>query len=408
MSEVEKTPVRSLYVHVPFCVRRCSYCDFAVEALRDPPVSEWLDAIAGEMKMTAAANGWEAPLELDTLYVGGGTPSLLGTGAMGEMLSRLEPYVRLRPGAEWTCEANPESFSREVAKDWRAAGVNRLSLGAQTFHADALRWMGRMHGPDGAAAALDIARTAGFDDVSLDLIFGLPERLGREWSSDLERMVALEPEHVSLYGLTAEAGAPLGRWVAEGRESIADEDRYAEEYLLAHQVLTDAGYEHYEVSNFGRPGRHSRHNFTYWTGAPYAALGPGAHAWFPPRRQWNLRSWYAYRDAVAAGRLPIDGQEVIDPETASLENLWLGLRTRAGVMVDGEAHVYADRLLREAAANGLATIEGGLARLTVNGWLLLDELAVALAKRTRLAVSPARPASFDGRSDLVQIGANPA
>ena len=190
--------------------------------------------------------------------------------------------------------------------DWRRAGVNRVSLGVQTFHAPALKWMGRLHGPEGAAKAMDAARLAGFDNVSVDLIFGLPARLGRDWGADLFRALALEPEHVSLYGLTAEAGAPLGRWVKEGRESLAAEDRYADEYLLAHERLTAAGFEHYEVSNFGLPGRRSRHNFTYWTGAPYAALGPGSHAFYPPLRRWNVRSWDDYRRMLLVGTRAFD------------------------------------------------------------------------------------------------------
>lgn len=406
MSGNERETIRSLYVHAPFCARRCSYCDFAVEALADPPVEEWLRAIEGEIRLVSLERGWDGPLELDTLYVGGGTPSLLGTGAMREMLRRLEPYARLRPGAEWTCEANPESFTSALAEDWRAAGINRLSLGAQTFHAPSLRWMGRIHGADGPERALRFAREAGFDDVSLDLIFGLPERLQRDWAADLERIVELAPEHVSLYGLTAEAGAPLGRWVSSGREEIADEDRYAEEFLLAHRVLTGAGFEHYEVSNFGRPDKHSRHNFAYWTGAPYAALGPGAHAWFPPERRWNLRSWYAYRDAVAAGRSPLEGRETVDEETAGLEHVWLGLRTRTGVSLSGLVP-EAVQLLERAAANGLATIRDGVVRLTAEGWLVLDELAVSLSKYMGPGRVSAPPDPFDVRSGIVQIGANP-
>lgn len=407
MSGNERETVRSLYVHAPFCVRRCSYCDFAVEALRDPPVGEWLDAVEGELRLTAEERGWDGPLELDTLYVGGGTPSLLGSGAMDALRRRLEPFARLVSGAEWTCEANPESFTPGLAVDWRAAGVNRLSLGAQTFHAESLRWMGRMHGPEGPEAALRAARDAGFANVSIDLIFGLPERLGRDWGADLERVVELVPEHVSLYGLTAEPGAPLGRWVSSGRETIADEDRYAGEYLLAHEKLTEAGYEHYEVSNFGRPGRHSRHNFAYWTGAPWAALGPGAHGWFPPERRWNLRSWYAYRDAVAAGRSPVAGQETIDSAAASLERVWLALRTRAGLPLK-DLDARGARVFRKAEADGIATIDDGVARLTARGWLLLDEIAVSLSESLRPDTPATRPVPFDGGSDLVQIGANPA
>ncbi len=395
----------SLYVHVPFCARRCGYCDFAVEAMRDPPVDEWLTAIERELRLTAAERGWDGPLRLETLYVGGGTPSLLGPGAMSALLRRLAPHARLAEGAEWTCEANPESFTAALAADWREAGVNRISLGAQTFHPESLRWMGRLHGPDGPATTLARARDAGFDDISIDLIFGLPDHLDRDWAADLARVIDLGPEHVSLYGLTAEPGASLGRRVAEGRETLADEDRYAEEYLLAHERLTSAGYEHYEVSNFGRPGRHSRHNFAYWTGAPYAALGPGAHAFFPPIRRWNSRSWFAYRDALAAGSLPIEDEETVDdPETAGLERIWLGLRTRTGLETAGLGS-RGMRLVESWVAAGLAELGDGVLRLTPRGWLLLDALAVELGGADGIPLPPRESDEFDDPSDLVQIGA---
>jgi oxygen-independent coproporphyrinogen-3 oxidase len=374
-----EAPPRSLYVHVPFCARRCSYCDFAVQATRVAPTEEWLDAVATEMRLLAAERGWTEPLRLDTVYVGGGTPSMLAPGAMAELRERLRPWAAWDLAeAEWTCEANPESFTREIAEDWRAAGVNRISLGAQTFHPEALRWMGRLHGVEGPARAMLAAREAGFDNVSVDLIFGLPDRLGRDWGADLERALELEPEHVSLYGLTAEAAAPLGRWVHEGRETLADEDRYADEYLLAHRRLTAAGFRHYEVSNFGLPGRRSRHNFVYWTGAPYAALGPGAHAFYTPLRRWNLRGWDAYRDALRAGRLPTEGEEHVDGEESALERVWLLLRTDGGYPLEGAAEEER-RLAGEWERRGWAETAGGTLRLTAEGWLLLDRLAVELA-----------------------------
>ena len=369
---------RALYIHVPFCVRRCSYCDFAVQATREAPTAAWLDSVVGEMRLLSAERGWTEPLALDTVYVGGGTPSLLAAGAMAELRDRLAPYAEWSDAAEWTCEANPESFTGATAADWRAAGVNRISLGAQTFHEPALRWMGRMHGVEGPRRAMDAAREAGFGNVSVDLIFGLPQRLGRDWGADLHHALTLEPEHVSLYGLTAEAAAPLGRWVLEGRETLADEDRYADEYLLAHTHLTAAGFRHYEVSNFGLPGRQSRHNGVYWTGAPYAALGPGAHAFYPPLRRWNVRSWDAYRDSVAAGRLPVDDEETVDDETRALEAAWLSLRTDTGYpLADaGEAELRLASLWR---AQGWAHADESTRRLTAEGWLLLDRLAVDLA-----------------------------
>ena len=364
-------------MHVPFCARRCAYCDFAVHARRNPPVGAWLDAVVRELAFQAAAAGWGAPLELDTVYVGGGTPSLLGPHAMALLRERLAPLAVWDGTAEWTAEANPESFTAELARGWRAAGINRVSLGVQTFHPESLRWMGRLHGPEGPAQAMAAARAAGLDNVGLDLIFGLPAHLGRSWAADLEDALALGPEHVSLYGLTAEPATPLGRWVAEGRVTMTGEDRYAEEFLTAARLLPAAGFEHYEVSNFALPGRTSRHNSAYWSGVPYIGLGPGAHSYLAPRRWWNVRDWEAYRSRVEAGRDARDGEEILDGEAVALEGLWLGLRTHGGVAEHGLTTPQR-RTVAAWAGAGLCTVGQGQVRLTTDGWLLLDRLALEL------------------------------
>lgn len=364
-----------LYLHVPFCVRRCSYCDFAVDVVRRAPVEAWLDAVSAELALLAETESWEWPLRLRTVYVGGGTPSLLGAGAMEALRRRLEPYVRLAEDVEWTVEANPESFDEAVARGWREAGVNRLSLGAQTFHEGALRWMGRLHGPEGAVRAVEAARRAGIENVSIDLIFGLPARLGRDWGTDLARVLELDLPHVSLYGLTAEPSTPLGRWVREGREALADEEAYAAEYLLAAERLAAAGYVHYEVSNFARPGRESRHNSAYWTGEAYLGLGPSAHSYLPPERRWNLRDWAAYRSALAEGRSPVDSRETVEGAALELERTWLALRTRAGLPRAGWTAAQ-ESLVESWVDRGWAEYTPGGVRLTPAGWLLLDRLAV--------------------------------
>ncbi len=371
-----------LYLHSPFCVRRCSYCDFAVTVDSSPRAEAWLDAMEAELAATMRGQGWNT-LDLRTIYVGGGTPSLLGRGVMAGLAKRLRRFAHWDDGVEWTVEANPESFDAALARDWRAAGVNRLSLGAQTFHADALRWMGRLHGPDGPRKAMRAAREAGFDNVSIDLIFGLPARLERDWPSDLERAVALEPEHLSLYGLTAEPGAPLSRWVREGREVLADEDAYATEYLQAASTLTAAGYDHYEVSNFARRGLESRHNSAYWTGAAYLGLGPGSHSYLPPRRSWNVRDWAKYRGRIMATGDATDGDEAVDAETSLLEQSWLGLRTATGSATRTPAQRALARVWRE---RGWAEGDDDHVRLTARGWLLLDRLSVEFDARALKSV----------------------
>jgi oxygen-independent coproporphyrinogen-3 oxidase len=361
-----------LYIHVPFCLRRCSYCDFAVSATREPPIDAWLDAVLAEFSR-ARSEGWGDGAGLKTLYIGGGTPSLLGPGGMEALGRRLADQIGFAPDMEWTAEANPESFTSALAEEWRAAGVSRLSLGVQTFHAGTLRWMGRMHGPEGPGKAVRAAREAGFDDFSVDLIFGLPARLERDWAADLERALELEPTHVSLYGLTAEPATPLGRWVAEGREALAPEETYEAEYLFAVERMSAAGFEPYEVSNFAKPGRESRHNAAYWNGNAYLGLGPGAHSYSPPRRYWNVRDWDEYRTRLAAGASPLDAEETVDAAGAALERVWLGLRTRVGLAGLSNRQ---EALARDWENAGLARLARGRVTLTARGWLLLDRLAV--------------------------------
>src|SRR5687768_1800730 len=215
---------RHLYVHVPFCVRRCGYCDFAVTALQEPPVAAWLSCIEAELAQRTREHGWAEPLRLDTIYLGGGTPSLLGAGAVAQLAEVIGRYATWDDHVvEWTAEANPESFTAELAADWVAHGIHRVSFGAQAFHEPSLRWMGRLHGVDGPGRAVALARSAGLENISVDVIFGLPSHLGRNWSADLDRLLELEPAHVSLYGLTAEPATPLGRRVAEGKEVLAED-----------------------------------------------------------------------------------------------------------------------------------------------------------------------------------------
>jgi oxygen-independent coproporphyrinogen III oxidase len=383
-------PVASVYVHAPFCARRCVYCDFAVSVQASPPLEPWLEALTGELEALGREGRAELATPLETLYVGGGTPSLLGPEAMAGLASVVGPgRLHAAAGLEWTAEANPESFTAEVARAWRRAGVNRLSLGTQSFQEHVLRWMGRLHGAHGSGEAVGRARAAGFDDVSVDLIFGLPPALERDLAHDLDLLLALEVPHVSLYGLTAEPATRLGREVGAGRVAMPSEERYADEYLLIHERLAAEGYEAYEVSNFARAGHRSRHNRVYWEGGPYLGLGNGAHGFLPPERRWNLREWDAYASCVARGELPLADRERVTGPAARLEALWLGLRTDRGVAMSMLQTPPARRLASLWQARGLARVsashhtdsvdvETGRLVLTPEGWLLLDRLAVEL------------------------------
>ncbi|HSG46204.1 MAG TPA: radical SAM family heme chaperone HemW [Longimicrobiales bacterium] len=373
--------VGSVYLHAPFCVRRCFYCDFAVEVRREGDAEAWAAAMGRELRLLEE-DGVRLADSLETVYVGGGTPSLLGPGAMALLADVLGRDRLSHPELEWTSEANPESLTPDVAAGWRAAGVNRLSLGVQSFQEPVLRWMGRLHGAQGARDAVGAARGAGIGNLSVDLIFGLPESLDRDWRADLDAAAALDVPHISLYGLTAESGTPLGRSVAEGRVAMPPDERYREEYLEAHERLTGLGFRHYEVSNFARPGHESRHNLRYWDGSPYLGLGNGSHSFLPPIRRWNLRGWDAYLEGLEDGRIPVADSEVVRDAAAHLERLWLGLRTDRGVPDHWLAGPRAETLLSGWCSRGLACREDGALRLTAEGWLLLDRLTVELSEVT--------------------------
>jgi oxygen-independent coproporphyrinogen-3 oxidase len=327
--------MRHLYVHVPFCVRRCSYCDFSIAVRKRVPAREYVDAVVQELRLVGIPDPGSEVLE--TIYFGGGTPSLLPTDALMTLLTSLRDafdVTSFRDVVEVTLEANPEDVTRDAATAWCRAGINR---------------------------------------VSLDLIFALPAGLERDWARDLEQALALLPNHLSLYGLTVEDRTPLARWISRGAAAPPDDDRYAEEYLLAHSRLAACGYHFYEISNAARDGRRSRHNSAYWSGRPYRGLGPAAHSFDGAARRWNLSAWEAYRSAVAAGRSPVASQETLSDEQRELERVYLALRTDAGLPV-----AALSRPLPPSAAlwveRGWAEIRSERLVCTPEGWLRLDAL----------------------------------
>jgi oxygen-independent coproporphyrinogen-3 oxidase len=364
-----------VYIHVPFCARRCSYCDFAIAVRRVVPSQAYLDAVLREWMLWQGEPVWDQSPRIDTIYLGGGTPSRLAPGKIAELLRRITTDRQLVPGAEITLEANPDDVTIDSAHAWKTAGVNRVSLGVQSFDPAALRWMHRTHTADQVPTAMDSLQCAGIENVSLDLIFGLPPELGRNWESDLEHAFQLEPEHLSLYGLTVEPHTVLGHRANRGAFVPGDEESYATEFMAAHQSLKTTGYEHYEVSNAARPGHRARHNFAYWRRSPFIGLGPSAHSGFGSERRWNLRDWPAYERAVAAGSSPVDTREVLDSDAVRLEELYLGLRTDVGVP---SAQIPSPaRQAWESA--GWATTTGDRVRLTAEGWLRLDALVASVS-----------------------------
>lgn len=360
-----------VYVHVPFCARRCSYCDFAIAVRREVPWQEYVDGVRRELTIQL---GGDRPA-LRTLYFGGGTPSRLGVDGVQALLAVMCEHCTWDDDAEVTLEANPEDISVESVRRWRAAGINRLSIGVQSFHNEVLHWMHRVHDADAAKRAVAAAREGGIHDHSIDLIFATPDNIVRSWTHDLEQAIALGADHVSLYGLTVEPHTPLGRWSARGDVHEAGEERYEHEFLEAHERLVQAGYEHYEVSNYARPGRRARHNSAYWLGVPYLGVGPSAHGYDGARRRWNESAYAAWLRQVNEGRDPRAGEEVLTQENRVAESVYLGLRTVDGLQIDASERAHVSRWLDAGWANVHDTDH---LTCTPMGWLRLDALAADL------------------------------
>jgi oxygen-independent coproporphyrinogen-3 oxidase len=345
------------------------------------PSDAYVTAVLREWALWQSDPVWEDSSEVQTIYFGGGTPSRLTPAAIAQLLERIAADRPIAPGAEITLEANPDDVTFAAAESWRAAGVNRVSLGAQSFDPEVLRWMHRTHTVDQVPGAVQALRCAGMANLSLDLIFGLPAELGRDWSGDLEAAFALSPDHLSLYGLTVEAHTPLGRWTGRGEVTGVDEESYAAEFLTAHRALTGHGYDHYEVSNAARPGHRARHNSAYWRRAPFIGMGPSAHSGFRGERRWNVREWAAYERLIGAGQSPLGSRELLDEAAIELEELYLGLRTIEGLAVER----LPPALNREWQANGWAAAARDRVRLTPEGWLRLDALVASLSRRSAIA-----------------------
>jgi oxygen-independent coproporphyrinogen-3 oxidase len=372
---------RHVYLHVPFCARRCSYCDFAIAVRKHVPWRAFADSVDAELRLRRAAESCDV---LSTLYLGGGTPSRLGGEGIERLFAMLHRHIRMEAQAEVTLEANPEDVSTEAVAAWRRAGVNRVSLGVQSFNDRVLSWMHRVHDADAALRAVETLRAGGIDALSLDLIFAAPDTLERDWSDDLTRLLALAPDHISLYGLTIEPHTPLGRWHARGEVEEAPEEVYERQFLESHLRLQAAGFEHYEVSNFARPGCRARHNSAYWQTVPYLGLGPSAHGFDGSERRWNHAALAAWESAVSAGGDPLEGAETLTSANREAEMVYLGLRTIDGLELrDGEeARVATWR--RQGWIESVDETAGSRIRCTASGWLRLDALAADLtALRSR-------------------------
>jgi oxygen-independent coproporphyrinogen-3 oxidase len=379
-------PLGGVYVHIPFCLRKCLYCDFYSTAdLSLKPA--FLEAL-----VTDIASSDPGPLVFDTIYFGGGTPSVLSPPEVARVLDALFSRLHFQEPVEITLEANPGTVTLESLKGFRSAGVNRLNIGAQSFQEKNLAMLGRIHSAKQAHAALSSARRAGFDDVGLDLMYGLPGQAFQDWSADLGSALAHGPEHIACYMLTVEPATPLAEEQRLGRFQPAPEGDVAELFMATSEFLAAHGFRHYEISNYARCGtdscegvRVSRHNSKYWTHAPYLGFGPAAHSFLPPKRLWNHRDVQHYVDEVRAARRPVAGEEVLTADQEMMEVIMLGLRTAAGVDLQNFRRRFGADFMSlygetatELESRGLLVLRDERCAPTRRGMLFLNTVTAAL------------------------------
>lgn len=369
----------SIYVHIPFCKSKCLYCAFYSVAN-----AQWhepfLNAVCREIELT---KDYLPGKEIDTLYFGGGTPSLFPVRDLERVVRQLQKFYHFSDELEWTMEANPEQLTPTYLSELRHLGINRLSIGVQSFQDDILRILRRGHTAQEAQSAVENAERAGFDNISVDLIYDIAFRTGVMWEEDVRRALSLPIRHLSAYSLTVEENTLLARRVSEGRSFVIDDRDSDRDYVILKKMTEAAGFEQYEISNFAKLGAYSRHNSAYWTGQPYLGLGPAAHSFRSPVRQWNVADIRQYVEGMDKG-MPVTEQETLTLDMQYDEFVLLRLRTKEGLSPEDVFHRfgadYAEHLYRqlERVPVGHYRMDEGHIKLTREGQLLADAIAAEL------------------------------
>ena len=355
-----------IYIHVPFCKSRCTYCAFySTTGLEQR--QRYVDAVCREMMMRSQ----EAEQRVDTVYVGGGTPSQLTAEQLRQLFSQINKVWGkvLSSSPEITIEANPDDVTQEFVRSLRALPVNRVSMGVQSFSDERLRFVNRRHTSAQAVAAVEQLREAGFDNISIDLMYGFPDESFADWLADIDRALSLEPQHISAYCLSYEEGTALQRWMTDNGKQPMDEEQERQMYYTLIDRLDAAGYEHYEISNFAKPGLRSRHNSSYWTGVPYVGLGAAAHSFDGRSRRWNVSDISQYMEGIEQGRRVCE-EELMDEETRYNDLITVALRTREGLCLDQLSESQREYCLSQASRfveGVLLCVDGDRLRLTRNG-----------------------------------------
>jgi oxygen-independent coproporphyrinogen-3 oxidase len=367
-----------LYIHIPFCVKKCGYCGFY--SVTNPAlIPDFLTALDREVSQCRTIWG-----PFDTLHIGGGTPSVLSPDDLAQLIDSLRARFTITPAAEITVEVNPGDIDRDHLMSMRAVGVNRLTIGCQSFDDTVLTFLGRRHTARQAHEAIETAREAGFDNIGIDLISGIPGQPVAHWIETLAAALTAQPDHLSCYQLTIEEGTSFARRCQSGEIALPDDGILADLFFTTSRILEENGFIQYEVSNFSRsPETESRHNKKYWDHTPYLGLGPAAHSFDGRRRSWNVRSVGAYLGGLSAGRLPVAASEVLTPDQLRMETLFLGFRTSRGVNLadfrrrfDQDLLMEKGKILNKLGEEGLVEIRDGFLRPTRAGMAVADSLAL--------------------------------
>jgi len=319
-----------LYLHIPFCLKKCGYCDFYSIRAEPRQITAFLHACADEIELYCKHPVF-SQFEFQTLYFGGGTPSLLSARQITELIEKLHKKFSFENDFEFTIEANPETISLAKLKAYRSIGINRISIGIQSFSDPELKILDRVHSASQAVKSIEWAFQAGFENINLDLIFAIPGQTLLQWQDNLKKAIAFSPQHISVYCLTIEPGTALYQQIKTRQLEKVEEEIEREMYLWNIDSLHAAGYEQYEISNFSHPGHECRHNQKYWNGSPYLGIGPAAHSFWEHHRQWNVASIHEYSELVSLGKKPIRESEDLSSSQRMLEFIYLSLRTTKGI-----------------------------------------------------------------------------
>lgn len=362
----------SLYVHVPYCSKRCGYCDFNTytpsELDREDQIESWLNSAVKEIEL--ARRVLKEELTIDTIFFGGGTPSLLDSNTVDNFIQSVKSNFKLKPGLEITIEANPDSITEEKSQRWLNSGINRVSIGMQSSTKEVLKKLDRTHNPDNVSHSVDILKKSGFNNFSLDLIYGTPGESLNDWENSLKDAIALNPPHISAYSLVIEPGTKMGAQLNRGEISQVNDDEAADKYQLADEILNKNNYSWYEISNWAKKDKECKHNLNYWLGNNWWGIGPGAHSHVNGVRWWNHKLPKVWRELLEKQNSPALAREVLSEDQIKSEQLMLLSRLRTGL---GNQELDENRI-ENLISNQLATLDANKIVLTLKGRLLADEV----------------------------------